>query len=80
MPYYVQHMRDILDEAGIPDIKAYGVRVDEYVQEILGLRNSEPEQVWNVLQSKLGDPAWRSEFVAKLRARWEERDWRKEGL
>ncbi len=80
MPYYVQHMRDLLEESGIPDIKAYRVRVDQYVQEILETRDLEPEAVWALLQPKLKDPAFRASFVAQLRAKWEQRDWRKEGL
>ncbi len=80
MPYYVQHMDDILEEAGIPTIKAYRVRVDQYVQEILGTRDLEPEEVWALLQPKLQDPSYRAQFVEQLRAKWENRDWRKEGL
>ncbi len=80
MPYYVQHMDEILEEIGIPAIKAYRVRVDQYVQEILGTRDMDPEEVWAILQPKLQDPAYRAEFVEQLRAKWENRDWRKEGL
>lgn len=80
MPYYVQHMQEILDAANIPPIKAYRVRVDEYVQAILGLRDAEPEEVWRILQPKLEDPTYRAWFVEQLRKRWQARDWRKEGL
>ncbi len=80
MPYYVPHMSDILEEAGIPDVKGYRVRVDEFVQEILGTRDLDPEQVWALLKPKLDDPSWRALFVEQLRAKWEARDWRKEGL
>ena len=80
MPYYVQHMSDILDEIGIPDVKAYRVRVDQYVQEILGTRDLDPEEVWAILQPKLKDPQWRAQFVAQLGEKWNARDWRKEGL
>ncbi len=80
MPYYVQHMQDILDEAEIPNIKAYRVRVDQYVQEILGTRDLDAEEVWSILQPKLQDPTYRAQFVTQLRAKWEGRDWRKEGL
>lgn len=80
MPYYVQHMSDILEEADIPNIKAYRVRVDQFVQEILGTRDLESEQVWAILQPKLQDPEWKAAFVGKLRARWQNRDWQKEGL
>ena len=55
MPYYVQHMSDILDEIGIPDVKAYRVRVDEYVQAILGTRDIDAEQVWKILEPQLKD-------------------------
>ncbi len=80
MPYYVRHMQEILAEAGIPDVKAYRVRVDQYVQEILGTRDLDADQVWSVLQPKLQDEAWREQFIAQLKARWEQRDWRQEGL
>ena len=80
MPYYVQHMSAILDEIGIPDVKAYRVRVDEYVQEILGTRDLDAEEVWKILEPKLKDAAWRVQFVAQLRAKWNARDWHTEGL
>lgn len=80
MPYYTQHMQEILDEIGVPDVKAYRVRVDQYVQEILGTRDLDPEQVWAILQPKLQDIAWRERFVGELRAKWNNRNWRDEGL
>ncbi len=80
MPYYVRHMDDILEEAGIPNIKAYRVRVDQYVQEILGTRDLDPEQVWAMLQPLLEDPAYRVDFITQLKSKWERRDWRNEGL
>jgi hypothetical protein len=80
MPYYTQHMQDILEQVGIPDVKIYRVRVDEYVQQILGTRDLEPEEVWAILQPRLQDPTWRAQFIEQLREKWEKRDWRKEGL
>lgn len=80
MPYYVQHMSDILGEIGIPDVKAYRVRVDEYVQEILGTRDLDAEEVWKILEPKLKDSHWRSHFVKQLREKWNARDWHSEGL
>ena len=80
MPYYVQHMRDILEEIGIPDVKAYRVRVDEYVQEILGTRDLDADEVWKILEPKLQDAAWRAQFIAALRDKWNARDWHAEGL
>ncbi len=80
MPYYVQHMKDITDEIGIPDVKAYRVRVDEYVQEILGTRDLDADQVWKILQPKLQDAAFRANFIAQLREKWNARDWKSEGL
>ncbi len=80
MPYYVQHMTEILEEVGIPDVKAYRVRVDQYVQEILGTRDLDADQVWAILHPKLQDPQWRAQFIEQLRTKWEGRDWRKEGL
>ncbi len=80
MPYYTQHIRDILDSLDIPDVKAYRVRVDQYVQEILGTRDLDSDQVWAILKPKLEDQAWREQFVEQLRFKWEQRDWRREGL
>jgi hypothetical protein len=80
MPYYVQHMGDILEEAGIPNIKAYRVRVDQFVQEILGTRDLDAEEVWAILQPKIQDPEWKADFVRRLRSRWQARDWQREGL
>ncbi len=80
MPYYTYHMEDILEEVGIPNVKIYRVRVDQYVQEILGTRDLEPEEVWAILHPKLQDPQWRSHFVEQLRAKWAQRDWHNEGL
>lgn len=80
MPYYVPHMSDILEEIGIPPIKAFYVRVDQYVQEILGTKDLDPEEVWKILHPKLKDPVYKAQFTQQLRAKWEQRDWRKEGL
>ncbi len=80
MPYYLQHMQDILEEADIPYIKAYRARIDQYVQEILGTHDLDPEQVWAILQPKLQDPAYRASFIEQLKAKWDQRDWRQEGL
>ena len=73
-------MQDILDEIGIPDVKAYRIRVDQLVQEILGTRDLDADQVWTRLKPKLADPAYRLQFVEQLRAKWNARDWRAEGL
>lgn len=80
MPYYVPHLQEILDEIGIPPVRAFHVRVDEYVQEILGTRDLDADQVWKILYPKLQDPAYKKEFAEQLRAKWEGRDYRKEGL
>ncbi len=80
MPYYMPHLQDVLDEAEIPNIKAYRARIDQYVQEILGTHDLDPEQVWAILQPKLQDLEWRARFIEQLKARWEQRDWRQEGL
>ncbi len=80
MPYYVRHLESILKEAGIPNIKAYRARLDQYVQEILGTHELDDEKVWAILQPRLRDVSWRAQFVAQLRDKWENRDWRQEGL
>jgi hypothetical protein len=80
MPYYVPHLQDILDEIGIPHVRAFHVRVDQYVQEILGTQDLDADEVWRILYPKLQDPAFKKEFTEKLRAKWEGRDYRHEGL
>jgi hypothetical protein len=80
MPYYAQHIEDILDEIGVPPVKAFRVRVDQYVQEILGTRDLDADEVWAILQPKLKDAAWREQFTEQLRAKWNARDASKEGL
>ena len=73
-------MNEILEEIGIPDVKAYRVRVDEYVQEILGIRDLDADEVWKLLEPRLKDAAWRAQFVTQLRTKWNARDWHTEGL
>jgi hypothetical protein len=80
MPYYVPHMSDILEEIGIPPVRALHVRVDEYVQEILGTRDLDAEEVWKILYPKLQDPEFRKQFIEQLSAKWKQRDYRDEGL
>lgn len=80
MPYYTRHLREILDEIGIPDVKAYQVRVDQFVQEIIGTRDLDSDEVWAILQPRLKEESWRRDFIEQLRLKWEQRDWRKEGL
>jgi hypothetical protein len=73
-------MADILEEIGIPTVKAFYVRVDQYVQDILGTRDLDADEVWRILHPKLQDPAFKKQFTEQLRERWEGRDWRTEGL
>lgn len=80
MPYYVPHMIDILDEIGVPPVRAFHVRIDEYVQEILGTRDLDAEDVWKILHPKLQDPEYKKQFTEQLRAKWQQRDYRNEGL
>ena len=80
MTYYIKHMQDILDEIGVPPVRAFHVRVDQYVQEILGTTDLDAEDVWKILYPKLQDPEYKKEFTEQLRAKWEERDYRNEGL
>ncbi len=80
MPYYVPHMQDILDEIGIPPVRAFRVRVDEYVQEILGVKDLDADEVWKILYPKLQDPEYKKQFTEQLRAKWQARDASKEGL
>jgi hypothetical protein len=80
MPYYVPHMQDILDEIGVPPVRAFHVRIDEYVQEILGTKDLDADEVWRILYPKLQDPEFKKQFTEQLRAKWEGRDYRQEGL
>lgn len=80
MTYYIKHMTDILDEIGVPPVRAFHVRVDQYVQEILGTTDLDAEDVWKILYPKLQDPDYKKQFTEQLRAKWEQRDYRNEGL
>lgn len=80
MTYYIKHIQDILDEIGVPDVRAFHVRVDQYIQEILGTTDLDAEDVWKILHPKLANPEYKKQFIEQLRAKWEQRDYRKEGL
>ncbi len=80
MPYYVPHMSDILEEIGVPPVRAFHVRIDEYVQEILGTKDLDADEVWKILYPKLKNPEYKKQFTEQLRAKWEGRDYRNEGL
>ena len=80
MPYYTQHIDDILEEVGIPLTKAHRVRADQYIQEILGTRDLDSDEVWPILQAKLKESGWREYFIAELKKKWAAREWRTEGL
>jgi hypothetical protein len=73
-------MSDILEEIGVPPVRAFHVRIDEYVQEILGTKDLDAEEVWKILYPKLKDPEYKKAFTEQLRAKWEGRDYRNEGL
>jgi hypothetical protein len=73
-------MNDILEEIGVPPVRAFHVRIDEYVQEILGTKDLDAEEVWKILHPKLKDPEYKKQFTEQLRAKWEGRDYRNEGL
>ena len=80
MTYYIKHIQDILDEIGVPPVRAFEVRVDQYIQEILGTKDLDAEDVWKILYPKLQDPEYKKQFIKQLRAKWEQRDYRNEGL
>lgn len=80
MTYYIKHMTDILDEIGVPPVRAFHIRIDEYVQEILGTKDLDADQVWRILYPKLQDPEYKKEFAEQLRVKWANRDYRNEGL
>lgn len=80
MTYYIKHIQDILDEIGVPPVRAFQVRIDQYIQEILGTTDLDAEDVWKILHPKLQDPEYKKQFIEQLRAKWEQRDYRNEGL
>lgn len=80
MTYYIKHISDILDEIGVPPVRAFEVRVDQYIQEILGTTDLDAEDVWKILHPKLQDAEYKKQFTEQLRAKWEQRDYRSEGL
>lgn len=79
MPCYTVNLDPLFEEIGVAITKSARVRLDQYIQEILGTIDADCDTVWPLLNRKMQDPAWKEEFKEQLKAKWEARDWR-EGL
>ncbi len=79
MPCYTVNLDPLLAQMGIVVTKSARVRLDRFIQEILGTIDADCDTVWPLLNRRLQDPAWSEEFKRQLRAKWEAHDWR-EGL
>ncbi len=79
MPCYTVNLDPLFEEIGITVTKSARVRLDQYIQEILGTIDADCDRVWPLLNGKLQNPQWKEEFKEQLKAKWQSRDWR-EGL
>ncbi len=79
MPCYTNKLDSLFEEIGVTITKSARVRIDQYIQEILGTIDADCDVVWPLLHEKLQDAAWTEEFKRQLKAKWDARDWR-EGL
>jgi hypothetical protein len=79
MPCYTINLDPLFEEIGVSITKSARVRLDQYIQEILGTIDADCDTVWPLLNAKLKDPQWAAEFKQQLKEKWEARDWR-EGL
>ncbi len=79
MPCYTVNLDSLFEEIGVSITKSARVRLDQYIQEILGTIDADCDTVWPLLNRKMQDPAWKEEFKRQLKAKWDARDWR-EGL
>ncbi len=79
MPCYTINLDPLFEEIGITVTKSVRVRLDQYIQEILGTVDANCDTVWPLLNGKLQDPQWAAEFRRELSRKWQARNWR-EGL
>lgn len=79
MPCYTINLDPLCEEIGIFVTKSARVRLDQYIQEILGTIDADCDTVWPLLNGKMQDPVWKEDFKRQLKAKWQARDWR-EGL
>ncbi len=79
MPCYTINLDPLFEEIGVSITKSARVRLDRYIQEILGTVNADCDTVWPVLNRKLQDAQWKEEFKRQLKTKWDAHDWR-EGL
>ena len=79
MPCYTINLDPLFEEMGVSITKSARVRLDQYIQEILGTIDADCDTVWPLLNNKLKDAQWAAEFKQQLKVKWDARDWR-EGL
>ncbi len=79
MPCYTVNLDPLFEEIGVSITKSARVRLDQYIQEILGTIDADCDTVWPLLNRKMQDRGWKDEFKRQLKAKWDARDWR-EGL
>ncbi len=79
MPCYTINLDPLFEEIGVSITKSARVRLDQYIQEILGTIDADCDTVWPLLNRKLQDPQWKEDFKRQLKAKWDAHDWR-EGL
>ncbi len=79
MPCYTINLDPLFQEIGVSITKSARVRLDQYIQEILGTIDADCDTVWPLLNKKMQDSQWKEEFKRELKAKWDVHDWR-EGL
>ncbi len=79
MPCYTHNLDPLFEEIGVSITKSARVRLDQYIQEILGTIDADCDTVWPLLNGKMRDAQWVEQFKKQLAAKWQARDWR-EGL
>ncbi len=76
MPCYTINLDPLFEEIGVSITKSARVRLDQFIQEILGTIDADCDTVWPLLNSKLQDPQWKEDFKRQLKAKWDAHDWR----
>ncbi len=76
MPCYTINLDPLFEEIGVSITKSARVRLDQYIQEILGTIDADCDTVWPLLNRKLQDAEWSEEFKRQLKDKWDAHDWR----
>ncbi len=76
MPCYTVQLDSLFEEIGITVTKSARVRLDQFIQEILGTIDADCDTVWPLLNRKMQDPQWKQEFKQQLKVKWDAHDWR----